>query len=157
MDIGPGTAGLARVAPGTGRRAILIEMRVLHRIALAAEIGLAYARSRWLLSRRDLPATLRALRPRTAGSSAANADGVQAGLHLAQATGRLLEALPPADSRCLMRSLVVSRLLDRRRIPSAVVIGVTSGEAFGAHAWVEVAGHPVLEPGDGSYLRLVEL
>jgi hypothetical protein len=131
-------------------------MRLLRRIALAAEIGLAYARSRWLLSRRDLPATLQALRPRTAGASASNADGVLAGLHLAHATGRLLEALP-ADSRCLMRSLVVSRLLDRRRIPSAVVIGVTSGEAFGAHAWVEVAGHPVLEPGDGSYLRLVEL
>lgn len=131
-------------------------LRQPKKLALAAEIAIAYVRARWLLSRTDLPATLAALRSRTPVESPADAGGVAAGLRLGRATGRLLGALP-ADSRCLMQSLVLSQLLDRRGIASALVISVKPGDAFGAHAWVEVIGRPVLEPGADIYQRLVEL
>jgi transglutaminase superfamily protein len=130
-------------------------MRPLDKAALAAEIVAAYVQARWLMRRRDLPTTLAALRPRTTGAPQA-AGGVPAGQRLGRATVRTLSALP-TDSRCLMRSLVLSRLLDRRGIASALVIGVKPGESFGAHAWVEIAGRPVLDPGGYAFPRLVEL
>jgi hypothetical protein len=37
------------------------------------------------------------------------------------------------------------------------VIGARTQPEFLAHAWVEHAGNPVLNPGDGSFGRLVEL
>jgi hypothetical protein len=61
----------------------------------------------------------------------------------------------PTDSRCLVQSLVLSRMLARRDIDSKVVIGVQPGENFGAHAWVEHEGRPVLPP--GQMHRLTEL
>ena len=125
------------------------------KLALAGEIVLTYARARWLLWRRDLPGTLEALRSRN-GRSSDDADAVAAALGLARPVVRTLSVLP-TDSRCLMRSLVLSGLLWRRGIASALVIGVEPGERFGAHAWVEVGGRPVLEPGTGQFSRLVEL
>lgn len=127
----------------------------MRKAALALEIVLAYVQARWLLHRRDVKATLAALRPRTEGG-AQDVEAIPAGLRLGHATARTLSALP-ADSRCLMRSLVLSRLLDRRGIPSALVIGVRPGDTFGAHAWVEIAGRPVLPSGDDAFPRLVEL
>lgn len=128
-------------------------MPLPRKVALAAEIVVAYARARWLVRWRELPAALAALRPQ--GAAADDPDILQA-IDLGRNVGRLLAALP-ADSRCLMRSLVLTRLLDRRGIPSSVVIGVQPGEKFGAHAWVEVSGRPVLDAGGGSFARLVEL
>jgi len=66
-------------------------------------------------------------------------------------------ALLPGDTRCLARSLVLTRLLARRGIPAKLVIGARTTPEFLAHAWVECAGHPVLAPGDESFGRLVEL
>jgi hypothetical protein len=63
----------------------------------------------------------------------------------------------PGDTRCLARSLVLTRLLARRGIPAKLVIGARGGPDFLAHAWVEHSGEPVLSPGDGSFGRLVEL
>jgi hypothetical protein len=63
----------------------------------------------------------------------------------------------PGDTRCLARSLVLTRLLAQRRIPAKLVIGVRAAPDFLAHAWVEYDGTPVLSPGDGSFSRLVEL
>jgi hypothetical protein len=37
------------------------------------------------------------------------------------------------------------------------VIGARGGPDFLAHAWVEHGGDPVLDPGDDSFGRLVEL
>jgi hypothetical protein len=48
-------------------------------------------------------------------------------------------------------------MLARRGIPAKLVIGARSAPDFLAHAWVEHAGAPVLDPGDGSFGRLVEL
>ena len=63
----------------------------------------------------------------------------------------------PGDTRCLARSLVLTRLLARRGIPAKLVIGARAEPDFLAHAWVECEGEAVLSPGDGSFSRLVEL
>ncbi|MDX6669524.1 MAG: Transglutaminase-like superfamily [Solirubrobacteraceae bacterium] len=126
------------------------------KLALSAEIVVTYARTRWLLRRHDLPGALGALRSRTNGRGADGEPAVETGRGLGHAVGRALSPLP-ADSRCLMRSLVLSGLLDRRGIANTLVIGVRPGERFGAHAWVEVAGQPVLDPVAGHFGRLVEL
>ena len=78
------------------------------------------------------------------------------GVSLARAVTRTLPLLP-ADSRCLMRSLVLISLLNRREIGSSLVIGVRPGQRFGAHAWVEVDGRPLLPRGESEFERLVEL
>jgi hypothetical protein len=50
---------------------------------------------------------------------------------------------------CLSRSLTVMLLLARRRIPGRLRLGVDlGGGAFKAHAWVEVAGIPLDDPGE---------
>ncbi|HEV3321193.1 MAG TPA: lasso peptide biosynthesis B2 protein [Solirubrobacteraceae bacterium] len=85
------------------------------------------------------------------------ADGALVEAHrLGRAVGRTLRLLP-GDTRCLARSLVLTRLLARRGIPAKLVIGARADPDFLAHAWVECAGHAVLPAGDGSYGRLVEL
>ena len=78
------------------------------------------------------------------------------GARLGSVVGRVLGPLP-VESRCLMRSLVLTQLLARRDIPSRLVIGVRPGAAFGAHAWVELDGTPVLPPGGDEFSRLVDL
>jgi Transglutaminase-like superfamily len=76
--------------------------------------------------------------------------------HLGSAVTRTL-ALLPGDTRCLVRSLVLTRLLARRGIPATLVIATRTTPSFAAHAWVEHAGRPVLPPGDRSFGRIVEL
>lgn len=78
------------------------------------------------------------------------------GSRLAYIVSSVLRLLP-TDSRCLMRSLVLTRLLARRGLPSALVIGVTASPEFGAHAWVEQDGRPLLPAHDAIFARLVEL
>jgi hypothetical protein len=69
---------------------------------------------------------------------------------------RVLERLP-SDSRCLTRSLVVTRVLARRGIGASLVIGVAPAPNFAAHAWVELDGVPLLPALESTYSRLVEL
>jgi Transglutaminase-like superfamily len=127
------------------------------KLALGVEILAAYARVRWLLRRGDLTMTLKRLRAEggSAASRAPRHDDL-GGLRLGNAVGRTLRVLP-TDSRCLMRSLVLSSLLARRQIDSSLVIGVRSDPSFAAHAWVEQDGEALLPAGDEHYLRLVEL
>lgn len=124
---------------------------------LGGEILGTYARVRWLLWRRDLPGVVAAIE----GDGPGPADGgpaasLRAGQRLSRATCRLLGPLP-ADSRCLVRSLVLMALLARRGVASALVIGVRPGEDFAAHAWLERDRTPLLPSGDGAYGRLLEL
>jgi Transglutaminase-like superfamily len=125
------------------------------KIALAAEVVCTYVRVRWWLWRRDLPSTLAAARgdrpPLPEGS-----DPYREGVRLGFAVSRTLRFLP-TDSRCLSRSLVLTAMLARRRIESALVIGVRPGPDFGAHAWVEHRGRPLLAAGPTQYRRLMEL
>ena len=121
--------------------------------ALAAEIVATYARVRWTLRREPLPAVVATLRSRP--SAAPGDDGIRTGRRLGHAVARTLSVVP-ADSRCLMQSLVLTRLLARRGIDSQLVIGVRPGERFAAHAWIE-HGDVALLPAGTSFEQLVKL
>ncbi len=125
-------------------------MRLARNAALAAEVVGTWVRVRLALRGTDLPSTLAALR--RAGGGRRPADPVR----LSAGVQRTL-ALLPADTRCLTQSLVLARLLAVRGMRGTVVIGVTPDEKapFGAHAWVELDGRPLLPSGD--HQRLVEL
>jgi hypothetical protein len=127
---------------------------VPRKAALAAEILLTYVRVRWLLPRTDLRRAVAALKG--ASTPGAPADPVDAGRRLGRAVVRTLGVLP-TDSRCLMRSLVLTALLARRGIEPRLVVGVRPGETLLAHAWVEHGGQALLDPGGGRFERLLEL
>lgn len=127
------------------------------KLVLGAEILAAYTQVRWLMRRGNLPATVAALRRRRRpGRSRQDAGDLVIGLRLGHATRRALEWLP-ADTRCLNRSLVLTALLARRDVESSLVIGVESGDAFGAHAWVEHDQRALLPTSHEVYARLLEL
>lgn len=125
------------------------------RLRLAGEIVGAYAQARRALRHRPLPDVVADLR---GGAATVDADRPDAGPRLARAVVRTLEPLP-LDSRCLMRSLVLLRLLARRGVAGRLVIAVTPNQSdqLAAHAWVELDGRPLLAPGgfeDGRLLTL---
>jgi Transglutaminase-like superfamily len=133
------------------------------RAALAVEILTAYARARRELRRAPIAEAVAELRSAQPDASARPHAAVPAGAsalvdarRLGHAVTRLL-AFVPGDTRCLVRSLVLTRLLARRGIPAKLVIGARAAPDFLAHAWVEYGGDPVLAAGDGSFGRLVEL
>jgi hypothetical protein len=127
---------------------------LVNRLLLAAEIVATYARVRWSLRRRDLPSLL--LELRTPAPPANVTQPVDAGRRLGRAVRRTLRMLP-TDSRCLMQSLVLTRLLARRGIETRLVIAVRPGESFAAHAWVEHGDEPLLPAGAPSFEELVTL
>jgi hypothetical protein len=124
------------------------------KLALAAEIVVAYVQARRTLRRSGLRSTLADLRARA--GAPAGTDGVAVGRRLGRAVVRTLR-LVPADTRCLMRSLVLTRLLTRRGIASQLVIAVRPGEGFAAHAWVEHDGVELLPGRTPSFEKLVVL
>jgi hypothetical protein len=123
---------------------------------LGLEILRAYARVRWLLWRTDLPSTLAALRAGATEQAGDTTEAQRAGVRLGRAVGKAMRPLP-FDSRCLMRSLVLTRLLAERGIDSSLVIAVRPESEFLAHAWVERDGVPLLDPAGPPFSRLVEL
>jgi transglutaminase superfamily protein len=126
--------------------------------ALVGEILVAYVHVRRTLRSKDIRSAVSDLRVPAAGRDAASDPAAYgAGLRLGRAVTRVLPLLPGADSRCLMRSLVLCGVLARRGVSSSVVIGVRPGTRFGAHAWVELRGHPLLPPQEGEFQRLVAL
>jgi hypothetical protein len=136
-------------------------LRPSERVRLAGEILAAYLHARRALRRAPIAAVMTTLRAQTApapsaSASAAGETTLAEARRLGRAVARTL-ALVPGDTRCLVRSLVLTRLLARRGIPAKLVIGARAAPEFVAHAWVEYAGDPVLSPGDGSFGRLVEL
>ena len=85
-------------------------------------------------------------------------DATQDGRRLGAAVVRTLTPLP-VDSRCLMRSLVLLRVLATRGVQGSLVIAVRPGEGLklAAHAWVEADGRPLLVPAGADHGRLVTL
>jgi hypothetical protein len=128
----------------------------LERARLAVEILAAYAQARRALSRAPIASVVATLRSQSPPPAPPAADTLEQARRLGRAVARLLSHLP-GDTRCLARSLVLTRLLARRGIEAKLVIGARAKPEFLAHAWVEYAGDPVLDPGDGSFGRLVEL
>ena len=123
-----------------------------HKVTLAGEILVAYVRVKRTLRRRDLPHTLQSLREVAPAGCPVSTTNKR----LARAVQRTLTWLP-ADSRCLMHSLVLTRLLARRGQDSKLVIGVSPAGRFSAHAWVERDGEPLLPAHEPEYGRLAEL
>ena len=93
------------------------------KLELGVEIVSAYGRARWWLWRTDLPRTVSVLREAAPSGWKEPADVARAGARLGRVVGRTLRHLP-FDSRCLMRSLVLTSLLARRGIDSSLVIAV---------------------------------
>jgi hypothetical protein len=124
------------------------------RLRLAVEIVGSYARVRWWLVRTDVPHTVVAARRYPCGVPATGLSPAAA-LRLGHAVQRLLGLLP-LDSRCLVRSLVLTRLLARRGMPSTLVLAARSKPSFAAHAWVEHDGVALLPTGT-DYHRLTEM
>ena len=119
-----------------------------------------YARVRtryWRHCQRDLQGAVAALRSSAASAGTSRVvDPSAEARALGYAVNRIVGAVP-GESRCLIRSLVLTSLLSRRGIPSTIVIGVRSGTAFAAHAWVEHYGEPLLPPERYKFERLIEL
>ena len=76
----------------------------------------------------------------------------QRGWHAARAVRglQLATRLYPRSDRCLLRSLVLHRMLVMRRIPARVVIGVCpeippNSSRWAFHAWVETPWGPIAE------------
>jgi hypothetical protein len=129
----------------------------VERARLAAAIVISYLHARRELRRAPIEAVVASLR--SDGSLPVYHEGhcaFEEAQRLGWVVARTLK-LVPGDTRCLARSLVLTRLLARRGIPAKLVIAARSEPQFLAHAWVECDGKPVLSPGDGSFARLVEL
>jgi hypothetical protein len=145
----PRAAKLSRLPP--------TRLRLQERARLAGEIVATYAQARRELRRVPIEAAIATLRADPPLAAPADpADGLQEARRLGWVVARTLRLLP-GDTRCLTRSLVLTRLLARRGIAATLVIGARPAPNFLAHAWVECEGEPVLAAGDGSFSRLVEL
>jgi Transglutaminase-like superfamily len=121
---------------------------------LVLEVLRAYREVRPLVRSKPLPDVLARLR--ASGPHGGAQENLFEAARLAKVVGRVLRPLP-LESRCLTQSLVLTRLLADRGIETKLVIGVRPGDEFGAHAWVELAGQPLLPPGGGEFERLVDL
>ena len=142
---------------GRGSAEALPRLGAAEKLKLVVEVFAIYGRARRELRSGNLETTLAALRERRREPVDPATDRRRLGLRLGRATVRTLTPLP-TDSRCLMRSLVLTGLLARRDIDVKLVLAVHPGEKeFAAHAWVEFEGQPLLEPGIDPFERLVEL
>jgi hypothetical protein len=112
------------------------------RFRIGFEIVATYAEVRWRMLRGDVRDVVAALRE-DAVDVHETYDAYRIGRRLRQVVRRTLDPLP-WDSRCLMRSLVLLRMLARRGVVCQLVIGVRPGETFEAHAWIEHGRHPLL-------------
>jgi len=131
-------------------------MNLVARTAVAAEILWDYALVRRSLGREKLPAVLARVRATTRRDRPL-AQPEDSG-RLARAVTLTLERTP-LDSRCLLESLVLLRMLARRGVDGSLVIAVRPQErdTLDAHAWVELAGRPLLSPAGMQHGHLVTL
>lgn len=130
------------------------------KVALVLEIVAAYARVRYWLLTRSMPSVVRVVR--TAGVASPPPfhfdppEAATVAVRLGKAVNRTLQ-VAPLDSRCLVQSLVLVRLLATRGVSASLVIGTHSQPDFRAHAWVEHDSYPLLPLRGFGNSRLVEL
>lgn len=141
-------------APVLPRDAARLSTR--ERLRLAWEILQAYVLVRWWLRRSGVEKTLAAARRRAHSALVPDGDvSLATALRLGRGVQSTLGVLP-LDSRCLIRSLVLTRILARRGVDSTVVFAAKTKPRFMAHSWVELAGVPLLPTGS-DFHRLREL
>lgn len=126
---------------------------VLDRVRLRSRILVTFARVQVLLRMRPLPALVEALR-----ASAARRPPGHKPARLGRAVAAALR-LGPYQPRCLVKSLVLYRLLLEEGHDAALVIGIPeNAESTDAHAWVEIGGRDVgPPPGRGGHQELMRL
>jgi hypothetical protein len=123
---------------------------------LAAEILFTYLITRRRMHRTTLPRLVEHLR-KVDNDNFERENGSEQAARLGRAVTLTLSRAP-TDSKCLVRSLVLLRILARRGIEGVLVIAARPGpEVLDAHAWIEVGGRPVLPAGSAGYGRLVTL
>lgn len=136
-------------------------LRLAGKLRLAAEIVTTYTRVRWTMRRHEFAGVVSILRrpPRATWIARLLPNGRADGRRLGAAVVLTLERLPLVDSRCLMRSLVLLRMLARRGVAGNLVIAVRPQEdlTLDAHAWVEIDGQPYLVPAGVDWGRLLTL
>jgi len=127
------------------------------RLRLAVEIVIAYARVRSTMRTSEPAEAVTKLR---AYARRHPIEGDQdrellAGWRLGRAVTRTLRLLP-TDSRCLMQSLTLLTMMERRSLSPSLVIAVKQ-QPFAAHAWIELHGQALLPDGGPEYERITEL
>lgn len=135
----------------------LARHRPLSRLRLVAEILAAYVRVRWTMRSSEPPEAVAKLRAhaRRHPLVTESTREIVAGWRLGQAVMKTLRPLP-ADSRCLMRSLTLLTIMERRSLSPTLVIAVKP-QPFAAHAWIELHGQAILPAGEPGYERITEL
>jgi Transglutaminase-like superfamily len=128
----------------------------MRRVSLGVEVIATYLRVAWWRRGGDIRAAAAAAHTAPGAAWEGSGDPYAESVRLGFAVTRVLR-LMPGDRRCLSRSLVLTAMLARRGIESSIVIGVRPGPGFGAHAWVEHGGRPLLAAGPREYRRLVQL
>jgi hypothetical protein len=144
--------------PILARMPVARRLNPAERVRLIVEILASYREARRALRRDSIEAAVERLRggPVAAADRGTDREVLDEAWRLGRAVQRTL-TLVPGDTRCLTRSLLLTRMLARRGIPAKLVIGARAEPSFSAHAWVEQAGEPVLPAGEHSLGRLVEL
>jgi hypothetical protein len=141
------------LASWLGRRPVVAE-----RARLAVEILTTYCHVRWWLARVGFPEVVAAARAVGADVvlvERAEADLTAVSIRLGAIVQTALRRIP-FDTRCLVRSLVLTRLLARRGIQATFVLGVRANPEFAAHAWLERDGVALL-PTTSEFERLTQV
>ena len=131
----------------------------LRKLGLVVEVLAVYVPALRALGRNDLRrmvATARREWPHGREAPHGTLETARTAARLGRVVDKTLRLLP-TDTRCLMRSVVLTRLLARRGIESTLIVAARTEPDFAAHAWVEHAGRPLLDPGGPAHQRLIEL
>lgn len=119
-----------------------------HRVRLAVEILGDYVPLLRSLRRDEFPKVLENARnSRCVSVTTGSENEHETAVRLGSIVGQVLRPLP-TDNRCLIRSLVLLRMLARRGIPGELVLGVHARGEHLAHAWVEHDTVPLLPVGE---------
>jgi hypothetical protein len=153
-----GDEGLRGVCPEPRLEAGAGRLSAASKARLALEVLAAYGQARWRLRGASLPEVVEVLRGCRPAGGRPLPDPARDGARVARAAVRVLEPLP-LDARCLLRSLVLLRLLARRGARAELRIAVAKAGSAGleAHAWVELDGSALLPPAQDGYHHLTTL
>ena len=110
-----------------------------HKARLFCEVWVAGLRMEWAIRRRPIPALVASLAPHTPP----RVTGSESIRQLRRAVDRSLK-VGAWEPRCLVKALVLYRLLAERGIPADLVIGLPKdARSIDAHAWIEINGHDI--------------
>lgn len=129
-------------------RPMSLPERPVRALRNAAEIVVAYLRVRRIMEREPIDAVVGRLKSPTRPAIEPSTPALAEAQRLAGAVNATISRLP-FENRCLVRSLVLLRMLDRRGYRAEFVLSAYSDDEFGAHAWIEWEHVPLLEPGHG--------